>query len=343
MIEIKDIAGLNKPLTRLIEVISQGVGRVSAPYLMKKKAEAKAHEIRVISQALKDVAEQHQLPVVYKDGVIELWQKSEDKTLALETPSPQDRVEHRLDYQERKRQNNIENISSIAAIELAKEHEVSDEKPDEDWISRFFNFAQDISSEQMQDLWGRILAGEIKKPGTYSLRTLEFIRNVNASDASRLEHLGKLATHWGRTTFLAVHDEQWMQQNRQIYPGHHFEISELGAMYPTNLSLRIFREERIQEEIFTSGSLMLIVKRGDINSEIQLPVWKFTSVGGELIELIPSANDEEYLESLGRFFVGFKAVATLAKIIERLTNGQIRYQTIREISLPPSPEATPSA
>ncbi|ATE80639.1 hypothetical protein CNN82_28625 [Pseudomonas frederiksbergensis] len=341
--DIKDIAGLSKPLTRLIEVISQGVGAVSASYLTKKNAEAKAHEIRVISDALKDVAEQHHLPVVYRDGAIELWQKPEDKTLSLEPASHEDKAALRLDYQERKRQNNIENISSIAAIELAEEHEVSDVKPDEDWVSRFFNFAQDVSSEQMQDLWGRILAGEIKKPGTYSLRTLEFIRNITKSDASRLEHLGKLATQFGGTTFVAMHDKNWMKQNREIYPGHHFEIGEIGAMYPTDLNLRVFRDEETQEEVFTSGALMLLVKRGDVKREINLPMWKFTAVGRELIELIPNANDEGYLESLGRFFLERKAVATLAKIIERLPGGQIRYESIREISSHPSPEATSDA
>lgn len=343
MIEIKDIAGLSKPLTRLIEVISQGVGNVSASYLTKKKAEAKAHEIRVISDALKDVADQHQLPVIYKDGAVELWQKIEDKTLTLDPILPQDRAELRVNYQERKRQNNVENISSVAAIELAEVDNVPEEKPDEDWISRFFNFAQDVSSEQMQDLWGRILAGEIKKPGTYSLRTLDFIRNITKSDASLLEHIGKLATTWGGATFLSVHDKQWIQQNREIYPGHHFEISELGAMYPTDLTLRIFRDESIQQEIFTSGSLMLLVKRGNVTSEIKLPVWKFTSVGRELIELIPSANDEEYLESLGQFLIGRKAVVILAQILEHHPNGKIRYQTIKEISPPPSPDTTQSA
>lgn len=342
MIEIKDIAGLSKPLTRLIEVISQGIGGVSAPYLMKKKAEAKAHEIRVISDALKGVADEHQLPVVYRGGVVELWQKPDDRTLNLETKSLEERAELRVDYQERKRQDNIESISTVAAVELSKESDIAEETPDEDWVSRFFNFAQDVSSEQMQDLWGRILAGEIKKPGTYSLRTLEFIRNITKSDASILEHLGKLATSFGGTVFLSVHNKQWLQENREIYPGHHFEAGELGAMYPADLTLRIFRNEDIREEIFTSGSLILVVGRGELTSEVSLPMWKFTSVGRELVELIASSSDEEYLESLGQFFLERKATAKLGRIIERMPNGQIRYQILREISNPMSP-ATPNA
>ena len=87
MLEIKDIVGLSKPLTRLIEVISSGVGAVSRSYLIKKNADARAHEIRLISKALEDVGEQQQLNVIYKDGIIEMWQKLEDRTFCRQQHS----------------------------------------------------------------------------------------------------------------------------------------------------------------------------------------------------------------------------------------------------------------
>ena len=338
MIEFKDVAGLSKPLTRLIEVISEGIGAVSRPYLTKKNSEAKAHEIRVIAAALKDVAEQHHLPVIYNEGAIETWQKPDDRTLVLETLPAQDRTAVRVDYQERKRQKNVENITSIAATELAQEHEVPDEKPDEDWTTRFFSSAQDVSSEQMQNLWGRILAGEIKRPGSYSLKTLEFIKNITKSDALILEHIGKLAIEFAETTFVATHDRKWLEDRYQIFPGHHFALSEMGALYPTDLNVRVFREDSLQEQAFVSGEMILLVKRGDIKSEIQLPIWKFTVVGRELLALIPNAQDESYLESLGMFFVEKKGTAFLAKITERLPDGRIGYNTIREISAPSKQE-----
>ena len=43
LIKIEDVAGLSKPLTRLIEVIAQGIGNVTTPYLIRKTAEARAH------------------------------------------------------------------------------------------------------------------------------------------------------------------------------------------------------------------------------------------------------------------------------------------------------------
>lgn len=336
MIEIKDLVGLSKPLTRLIEVISDGIGAVSRPYLVKKNADAKVHEIQVVSAALKNVADQHQLPVIYKEGIIEVWQKPEDRTLNLESLPTQDRTSLRLDYQERKRQQNIESITSIAAAELLQQEDVPDEKPDDDWVTRFFLSAQDVSSEQMQDLWGRILSGEIKKPGTYSLKTLEFIKNITKSDAAILEHVGKLAVQWGRTSFIAVHDMKWLKESCEIFPGHHFAISELGAMYPTDLSLTMFREDSIQEEYFITRDMLLIIKRGEIKSPINLPIWKFTAVGQELLELIPVPQDEAYLESLGRFFLEHKGAALLTKIIRRLPEGKYEYQAIREICATPA-------
>jgi len=153
-IQLKDLVGLSKPITRLIEVISQGVGAVSRPYLIRKNADAKAYEVRAIAAALKDVADEHHLPVVFKDGEIDVWQKPDDGTLVLTHEPSEERSNRRSEYENRKRQHNVESITSAAAEELASETEVSNEPPDEDWVSRFFRAAEDVSSEQMQKLWG---------------------------------------------------------------------------------------------------------------------------------------------------------------------------------------------
>ena len=52
--EIKDLTGLSEPLKKLIEVASQGIGALSKPYLIKKTADAKDYEIKVIAEAIKD-------------------------------------------------------------------------------------------------------------------------------------------------------------------------------------------------------------------------------------------------------------------------------------------------
>jgi hypothetical protein len=49
--EIKDLAGLEKPLTKLLEVISAGMGIVYKPRSIRKEADAKAYEILALAGA----------------------------------------------------------------------------------------------------------------------------------------------------------------------------------------------------------------------------------------------------------------------------------------------------
>jgi hypothetical protein len=331
---ISDLAGLSEPLTRLIEVVSKGVGSVFAPYLIRKTAEARAHEIRTIANALKDVGAQAGLPVVYDAGQIRVWQEPEDATLRLE-PVPEDRrLASRLNYQERKRQNNIECVTAEAAANLVNENAIPEERPDEDWVNRFFAFAQDISSEEMQVLWGRILAGEIKKPGSYSMRTLDFVRNLTKKDASVFEHVAKLAlTIPGGIPIIAVHDQKWLESSRGVLPAEHFLLSELGLMYPNDLEFRAFLSETEQEQALFGQDHLLLIKRGKIQAEARLKIWKLTDIGRELLPLIERPMDEEYLEKIGRFFISRGGEAIIAKITAKLPDGKVSYDIMREMNV----------
>lgn len=332
--EIKDLAGLSEPLTRLIEVISQGVGEVSRPYLVRKNADAKAYEIRAIAGALKEVAERHQLPAIFKDGEIEMWQRTEDRTLSLEALDYEIRSARRLGYQQRKRQDNVERITAVAAAELSQQTEVADERPDDDWINRFFRSAEDISSEQMQELWGRILSGEVTKPGSYSLKTLEFMKNITKSDADLIVEMAKLAVFYSGTAILPTPAKEWLRTERRIFPGHHFAAGELGIMYPTDLSYRVFLEPEMTQAVFLSGGFVLVVDRGSVTGHIELPVWKFTCIGQEVLQLIPVDGDEPHLTQIGEFFAARNAPAKTAQVIEQLPNGAVRFQNEKDIRFP---------
>jgi hypothetical protein len=55
-------------------------------------------------------------------------------------------------------------------------------EPDEDWLNVFERYAEDASTERMQKLWGRVLAGEIRKPGRFSVGTLRFLSEFSQAD-----------------------------------------------------------------------------------------------------------------------------------------------------------------
>jgi hypothetical protein len=61
--------------------------------------------------------------------------------------------------------------------------DVSEQPVDEDWVAQFINSCKYVRNEQMRVLWSRLLAGEVAKPGSFSMRTLGFVRTLSKSDA----------------------------------------------------------------------------------------------------------------------------------------------------------------
>lgn len=58
------------------------------------------------------------------------------------------------------------------------------EAPDDDWMNRFMRFAEDASSERLQDLFGRILAGQILRPGAFGFATLRTLSELDQGIAN---------------------------------------------------------------------------------------------------------------------------------------------------------------
>lgn len=323
--KIEDLAGLSKPLKRLIDVIARGCGAVYEPQLIRRNADAKAYEIKTITNALDEARKAHNLPVDYNGGQVSTWHKPNDGELLLTDTTIESRAERRIDYIERKRQNNIEKITGVAAEGLAADSELGDTPPSDDWIARFFACAQDINSEQMQDLWGRILSGEIKKPGSYSLRALDLIRNISSSDAELFERVGKFAIRSSGNAFVSISDKKWLASERGIKASDHFLLAELGIMYPTDLQIQTFMSDSDEQTFFENADHILLVRRGQIKSQINVPVWKFTSIGFEMLQLLPEQIDEDYIDKIAEIFTSKQGEVTFGKITERRQGDQISF------------------
>ena len=98
-IEISDVLGLSNPITKLIETVSAGVGKVYEPVHVGRMAKARAKEIELISSAM---GENLALPTVYQAGNVTIDASSDINELCR-------RVQGRLLFQEMKKQQNMQN------------------------------------------------------------------------------------------------------------------------------------------------------------------------------------------------------------------------------------------
>ena len=117
------------PLTKLIETVACGVGKLYEPTHIRRIAKAYSEEIKLISDT---VGENIVLPICYQNGAI-----------GINTSDANDlvqRAQNRFLFQQMKKQQNIESVVANAYGELESKATVSDKPVDEDWISSFFDF-----------------------------------------------------------------------------------------------------------------------------------------------------------------------------------------------------------
>ncbi len=150
---------LAEPLKKLIQVVAAGCGKVYEPTAIRRKARAEAESL-----VLHEVAKAH---------ASEFARRAAERVIEVEE----------------RRQRNIEAITSEAANNMPEE--VTEEPVDVDWSARFFAECQDVSNEQMQSVWARLLVGEVTQPGSFSQRTLSVVKNLRPNEAKHFNLLVK--------------------------------------------------------------------------------------------------------------------------------------------------------
>lgn len=103
-----------------------------------------------------------------------------------------------------RQQVNLNRVAAVAAGEVRasctgernKDQGTSSSATDEldaDWLNTFEAEAAEKSSEQMQMLFGKILAGEIRRPKSFSIKTLRLISQLDTAAAQLFKRLCSLS------------------------------------------------------------------------------------------------------------------------------------------------------
>jgi uncharacterized repeat protein (TIGR03899 family) len=274
MAEINLIKIDGKPLEKLIDVISKGIGTIYKPRAIRKEADASAYEIEIIERAkAKAIAEGKEI-----------------EALSYE------RIQERILHQETKRQKNIDNVSQIAAEQLAREQVVSDEPVDEDWTARFFNIVEDVSDDEMQQLWGRILAGEVKQPKSYSLRTLELLKNLSKREAEVFSRAANFVITSHNSPFLFKGKNNELLDKYLLTFEDRLLLTETGLLQAENTISRALRKDNSDSLIyFDSGNYIIKVLKKADTPENRIEILRFTKIGEELLKLLTPTPIKDYI------------------------------------------------
>lgn len=99
-------------------------------------------------------------------------------------------------------QRNLDKVCKVAATQLQAEATLSSNSTqtakeippiDDDWLNSFEKEASQKSTEEMQLLFGRILAGEISQPSSFSIKTVKLIGQLDSRTANLFRLLCSLS------------------------------------------------------------------------------------------------------------------------------------------------------
>ncbi|MCA1433126.1 DUF2806 domain-containing protein [Bradyrhizobium sp. BRP20] len=192
-------------------------------------------------------------------------------------------------------QHNRETIALKAIEHLKETPEAQTSTLDDDWLNMYARHAQEASSDRMQDLWAKVLAGQLRTANSFSLQTLRFISELDEPTASLFEK-------WSARVM-----------NGQLIPfppreglefGELLRLEEAGLVSGTagNLSNRIadehlvtIKEDNLAFLQFRPVHLVLYARKP---FSANIPCLVLTRVGRELYPITKGQTDVEVLKFL---------------------------------------------
>ena len=221
----------------------------------------------------------------------------------------EDRSYRRKKLNELRQQQNMEAIM-LRAAQYCSDGTITD-RADQDWFSHFVTLAEGISNKIMQDLWAKILAGEISQPGSFSLKTLQTFRSMSITEAKLLAKACSLAVTDARKKNIRVISGAYQIPklfnffNRQRQ--QRIDLNRAGLSYADILTLadnHLLFEQETESHSLAKGEKIQFNYNGKqlslVASKVDciLTFYKFTPIGTELAHLVADNVDNDYLTAL---------------------------------------------
>ena len=277
-------------LEKLLDYVASGIGSVAAPMLASWRArrEADALSIRAGGQA-------NALQTITAAQIDARNALASQDVLVQAELNISDTITQRIQFQEEKRQRNIEAAVRQAAEEL-EDKVVPDDEPDHDWTARFFGEVQDVSSEELRRLWGKILAGEIERPGSISIRTLGVLRNMIRRDTEYFRQLCAFTWFINGARLLVFEFEDEIYQRNGVNCTRLIHLESLGLIkLNDNNNLWIPGLQKSMTARYFDKSATVSFSNDSDNS-LYIGQAAFTSVGIELFEIIDVQEVDGFFE-----------------------------------------------
>lgn len=202
----------------------------------------------------------------------------------------------KLTYSEYFKMNNFLQIAEMADEEFKKNY-TSEDIPNSsfDWFIRFYEDCGSVSDKDLQKIWARILANEVSEPGSYSLRTLEALKNLSKVEALLFQKICDNSLKSGKHVYL-LNKDTFLNDSSITYDDI-IELEDCGLM---KSSTTITMDCKLDDKngigvIAVSNEWAILVRKRVANhmfpEVFHIPAYLFSSNGAELFSVIKNNQD----------------------------------------------------
>lgn len=225
-------------------------------------------------------------------------------------------VKQLAQYQRLREQKRLTNLHKIMSVALSvSTGDQAQEQVDPDWFHSFISMAENIYSPMMQELWGKILAVEVQRPGSFSMRSLETLTKLTQRDAGIFSKACKLACRRNNDPapiiITGFHQQPGLLNSLFASPSAQTQIAQFGLSYTDILalgSMKLLYATEIETGLLDKGASMAL-KFSNQNVSLQakskrmlMTYYKFTTVGSEMARLLPKQDSERFIEHIREIF-----------------------------------------
>lgn len=228
---------------------------------------------------------------------------------------------------EYRKQENKEAVVHEALSSLKEDQRIQEESPpkldtetppliDDDWLNIFERYAENCSSDKARTLWAKVLAGEIRKPGQFSPKTMRFLSEFSQDEArifsdvaagaiDRIVPYAELGDNL--TSILELEAAGLITGGSGGGLSQTYDLSSEGVWF---YALTYFG----------------LIVRGVPHTKIEVPILILTNVGREVLSLMDRQDEISILKAAARAFNKNKNTSgEIVRIIERLGESRMRH------------------
>ncbi len=193
---------------------------------------------------------------------------------------------------------------------------------DFDWFVDFFESAGKVSDEQMQEIWAKILTGELSSSGSFSKRTINILGNMGKKDAELFNSICSHSFISSDGRVCLPHYNEYLKQSSITYDDI-LKMNELGLMFNDGTIRLDVIVSNIPAPLISNRTLVTTVFTEDKDKKISLSQYPFTQSGTELASLVGDiASDDRLIEYTKQLIEHEKTVQfEVHKMLKRCNDG----------------------